>query len=109
MAENDPKTPESSPFHKAFFAGLILQLIFIFLAALILDGGYTLRVVAIFAIPYFILVLWIGHNRPQKPTPGDLFFIKFLPIFTFIAALFIGSILNAIFGLPAPWQQNQLF
>ena len=94
MAENEPQTPVPSPFHKAFYAGLVSQLLFVILAALILDGGGVLRIVILLAIPYFVMVLWIGHNRPEKPSSGDLFFVRFAPLFFFIVAFLGGSFLS---------------
>ena len=79
------------PYRAAIKQALISEAIILILAALILDGGRSLRICFIAALGHFATVAILMCRRPRSPTRFDLAFIRygfwFLMLVTWVACL----------------------
>ncbi|MBN1590887.1 MAG: hypothetical protein JW888_15345 [Pirellulales bacterium] len=62
---------------RAFWQGLVLQGVLLALSALMLDGGYLLRVCVAAMIAQLVTTGVILQRRPTEPTRTDLLMIRF--------------------------------
>ncbi len=88
------KTPISKDYGKALRVSLVFQVFFMLLAVLCLDYGQLLQIWCFSMTGFWGAFLLIVNRRPQSPTRGDLFFIRwgFPMIFPFGAMLVAGFI-----------------
>lgn len=86
------KTQIADSARKAFVQGLVVVAALGVVAALVLDGGFTLRIYCTAMVAQFVTTGWILCRRPDEPTWTDRAMIRFgvVPLF-------------AIAYLAAPW------
>ena len=71
------KVIASPKYSRALRVGLFIQLIVLFLFALLLDGGRMLKIGLCVALGCWFITALIVARRPTAPTPLDLLFIRY--------------------------------
>ena len=79
-------------YNSVFLTALLIQVFFLVLSALLLDGGRMLRCVQVAVLSHWAATAIILFRRPKNPTQADLMIVKYA---------FLGMIvLVAAFGWP---------
>lgn len=75
---------------------LCLQVFFIFVSSLVLDGGGILRYSIFALVPTWTLILLIVLRRPAEPTPLDLKVVRFSYLTLWILLLLFSALFGAL-------------
>ena len=74
-------------------AAVVQQLICVFIAALVLDLGIFWHATWVAVLAYWLAVAVIVARRPETPTRGDIFFVRYCFLAVWILVLIAGPII----------------
>ena len=78
-----------SGYWPAIKSALVQQIVILFLAALLLDGGQFLHIAMLAFLGHWITIAMVILRRPRSPTPGDLLIVRYgYPIILLAVAVF---------------------
>jgi hypothetical protein len=77
---------------------MVVQIVFLLLTALVLDGGMMFRMCAAAALGYWIGVVVIAIRRGTSPTKLDLLFIRYGMVGLMVIAPFLAKLAFIVIG-----------
>ncbi len=88
----------SDAFSSAILFGMVVQIVFLLLTALLLDGGVMFRMCLTTAVGYWIGVGIIAVRRGASPTKLDLLFTRYGMVGLMVVAPFLAKLVYIIIG-----------
>ena len=94
---NEKTTWRLEELHRALLFPVIVQVTLVVLSALLLDGGFSSRIVIAAVIGHWLLVFWIASRRRNALTKTDTVLIR-LGFYLWLPVVFV---LRVILGVVA--------